>query len=107
VVHYEEAALMVGTVTVDQITVKGEKSVVAAIGVAKGPMVIHEEKVFAQLGRPESGRNTKLWILDTGATNHMTGSRAGNGAVRRRLHGGDRRMRQSEIHLQEWRKQDL
>jgi hypothetical protein len=76
VVHDEEAALMVGTVTVDQISVKGEKSVVAAIGVAKGPMVIHEEKVFAQLGRPESGRNAKLWIFDTGATNHMTGSRA-------------------------------
>jgi hypothetical protein len=75
-VHDEEVALMVAMVTVDLISVKGEKPAAATSGVMKGPVVIHEEKVFAQLGRPESSRNAKLWILDTGATNHMTGSRA-------------------------------
>jgi hypothetical protein len=49
---------------------------VAANRVTKGLVVIHEEKVFAQLRRPESSRNAKLWILDPGAMNHMTNSRA-------------------------------
>jgi hypothetical protein len=37
-------------------------------------VVIHEEKVFVQLGRPEAKRDAKIWIVDTGATNHMTRS---------------------------------
>jgi hypothetical protein len=37
---------------------------------------IHEEKVFMQLGKPEARREAKVYILDSGATNHMTGSRA-------------------------------
>jgi hypothetical protein len=34
---------------------------------------LHEEKVFVQLGAKEE-RDAKLWICDTGATNHMFGS---------------------------------
>jgi hypothetical protein len=34
-----------------------------------------EEKVFVQLGAKEE-RDSKSWICDTGATNHMTVSRA-------------------------------
>jgi hypothetical protein len=39
--------------------------------------VVHlrEEKVFIQLGAKEE-RDAKVWICDTGATNHMSGSRA-------------------------------
>ncbi|XP_062232883.1 uncharacterized protein LOC133930247 [Phragmites australis] len=43
---------------------------------AGSPPQIREEKVFVQLGRAEENRDAKRWILDTGATNHMTGSRA-------------------------------
>jgi hypothetical protein len=35
---------------------------------------IAEEKKFVQLGKPEESHDTKTWIMDTGATNHMTGS---------------------------------
>ncbi|KAK3121536.1 hypothetical protein QOZ80_8BG0655630 [Eleusine coracana subsp. coracana] len=37
--------------------------------------VVHllEEKVFSQLGQEED-RDAKRWVVDTGATNHMTGS---------------------------------
>jgi hypothetical protein len=34
---------------------------------------LREEKVFAQLG--EKGCDAGAWICDTGATNHMSGSR--------------------------------
>jgi hypothetical protein len=27
--------------------------------------------VFIQLGKPEENRDAKVWIIDTGATNHM------------------------------------
>ncbi|XP_062232774.1 uncharacterized protein LOC133930085 [Phragmites australis] len=36
---------------------------------------IREEKVFAQLGEEEE-REAETWVLDSGATNHMSGSRA-------------------------------
>jgi hypothetical protein len=36
---------------------------------------LREEKVFVQLGAKEE-RDAKVWICDTGATNHMSGSRA-------------------------------
>jgi hypothetical protein len=36
---------------------------------------IHEEKVFAHLDE-EKERDTRTWVLDTGATNHMSGCRA-------------------------------
>ncbi|XP_062217702.1 uncharacterized protein LOC133917893 [Phragmites australis] len=35
---------------------------------------IQEQRVFAQLG-PREEREYKRWVLDTGATNHMTGAR--------------------------------
>jgi hypothetical protein len=37
---------------------------------------LQEGKVFIQLGAEEENRDAEQWILDTGATNHMTGSRA-------------------------------
>jgi hypothetical protein len=36
---------------------------------------IREQKVLAQLGEVQE-RGAKTWVLDTGATNHMSGSRA-------------------------------
>jgi hypothetical protein len=53
---------------------------------------LHEEKVFAQLG--EKGiRDFRAWICDTGATNHMSGSRAAfaemDAAVRGTVRFGD------------------
>jgi hypothetical protein len=35
---------------------------------------IHEEKVFTHLDE-EKERNAETWVLDTGATNHMSGCR--------------------------------
>jgi hypothetical protein len=36
---------------------------------------LHEQKVFMQF-RAEKERDSKIWICDTGATDHMSGSRA-------------------------------
>jgi hypothetical protein len=49
---------------------------VSGAGGAGSAVEIHEEKVFVQLGKPEESRDTKTWIVDTGATNHMIGSRS-------------------------------
>jgi aspartate 1-decarboxylase len=35
-----------------------------------------EEKVFVQLQKSEDLHDAKIWILDTGGTNHMSGSDA-------------------------------
>jgi hypothetical protein len=40
-----------------------------------GRIQLQEGKVFVQLGAKEQ-RDPRSWICDTGATNHMTGSRA-------------------------------
>jgi hypothetical protein len=39
-----------------------------------GRVVLWEQKVFAHLGAEEECA-VAVWVLDTGATNHMTGSR--------------------------------
>jgi hypothetical protein len=39
------------------------------------PVHLHEEKVFVQL-RAEEEHDSKIWIYDTRATNHMSGSQA-------------------------------
>jgi hypothetical protein len=41
----------------------------------KDTVVVLREKVFVQLGKPEARRDASVWIVDTGVTNHMTGSR--------------------------------
>jgi hypothetical protein len=46
----------------------------ADAGEAQAVVEIHEEKVFMQLGKSEASREAKVWILDSGATNHMIGS---------------------------------
>ncbi|WVZ56480.1 hypothetical protein U9M48_007001 [Paspalum notatum var. saurae] len=50
-------------------------SVQATPPVSRSTVEIVEAKVFAQLG-PKEERNPGRWVLDTGATNHMTGARA-------------------------------
>jgi hypothetical protein len=51
--------------------------------------------VFIQLGKPEENRDAKVWIIDTGATNHMTDP------VQGQLGGGDREVREGGVHLQD------
>jgi hypothetical protein len=58
-----------------QSLVEAEPPMVTGDGGAWEVVVIREEKVFMQLKRPEENRDVKFWILDKGATNHMTGSR--------------------------------
>jgi hypothetical protein len=43
--------------------------------VPHGSIHLIEEKVFAHLGEEEVNKNTIRWVVDTGATNHMTGER--------------------------------
>ncbi|XP_078437272.1 uncharacterized protein LOC144707891 [Wolffia australiana] len=58
----------------------GAKGVLVKKGAAKeekkpGPQIhLHEEKVFAHLGEEEKC-DEEVWVMDTGATNHMSGSR--------------------------------
>jgi hypothetical protein len=73
-VQEEEASLMVARVTECQILVKGESAAAKTGGELAAGLVIHEEKVFVQLGKPADDWDAKVWIVDTGATNHMTGS---------------------------------
>jgi hypothetical protein len=64
---------MVLTATVNHSPVEG--ALVAVTEGEKGTaVVLREEKVFVQLGKPEACRDTSMWIVDTGATNHMTRS---------------------------------
>jgi hypothetical protein len=71
----EEESLMLITATP-----RIEPQQTLAIGASKAvdmtTHIVHlcEEKVFAQLDEEE--HNNKSWICDTGATNHMSGSRA-------------------------------
>ena len=51
------------------------------LGVAKKapagkPIQLKEERVFAQIGERDEQHEHRRWILDTGATNHMTGTRS-------------------------------
>jgi hypothetical protein len=60
------------------LTVVSGGDVAAAVsgGDAVAAVEIREEKVFVQLGELEESHDTKIWIVNTGTTNHMTGSRA-------------------------------
>jgi hypothetical protein len=53
---------------------------------ATGSVNIKEEKVFAQLG-PRADREPDRWVLDSGATNHMTGARGAFAELNRGIHG--------------------
>jgi hypothetical protein len=52
------------------------------------PTEVHhnEDKLFMQLGGKE-GDNCKRWILDSGATNHMSGERKSFSELDTRVHG--------------------
>jgi hypothetical protein len=49
------------------------------VGVDEAPdqklVELSEERVFAHIGVSSEHRDHRRWILDTGATNHMTGAR--------------------------------
>jgi hypothetical protein len=78
IIQDEEAALMVSKATLFQSPATVSSSDVAAIGSggeAVATVELREEKVLVQLGRPEESHDAKIWILDTGATNHKTKSR--------------------------------
>jgi hypothetical protein len=57
------------------ITVSITKPASSASSGVKEPIHIHEDKLFVQLGEKTEGGSTR-WILDTGATNHMTAERS-------------------------------
>jgi hypothetical protein len=65
---------MVAMVTLSQGS--GALAAVSGAGGAGSAVEIREENVFVQLGKPEESRDAKTWIVDIGATNHMTGSRS-------------------------------
>jgi hypothetical protein len=64
---------MVLIATVNHSPVEGALAAVTE-GEKGTAVVLQEEMVFVQLGKPEVRRDTSVWIVDTGATNHMTGS---------------------------------
>jgi hypothetical protein len=68
---------MVDMVTVEQSPAEEKLTPVADGGdvvVEHNAVEIHEEKVSMQLRKAEASRDDKVWILDIGGTNHMTGS---------------------------------
>jgi hypothetical protein len=67
----KEPTLLVATVTV-QVVISPIPSVTPAAATA---VHLNEDNLFVQLGEEGEGDTTR-WILDTGATNHMTGSRS-------------------------------
>jgi hypothetical protein len=70
-------------------------TVIEPIAARAHPAVMHleESKLFAQLGK-NGGGDDAHWILDSGATNHMTGVRTAFSEIDLRVHGtvrfGDR-----------------
>jgi hypothetical protein len=73
IVQEEEASLMVLRVTDVESTIVKALVVASSDGVG-AKVVIHEEKVFVQLGKLETNCDAKTWIVDMGAINYMTGS---------------------------------
>jgi hypothetical protein len=75
-----------------QTVVSSREGGCAVDGRVRVPVHLHEEKVFVHLGAKEE-RDAKLWICDTGATNHMSSSRAAfadlDSAVCGTVHFGD------------------
>jgi hypothetical protein len=68
---------MVAMATMEQCLTEEKLTPVAVgsdVAVVHNVVEIHEEKVFVQLEKLEVSCNTKVWILDTAATNHMNGS---------------------------------
>jgi hypothetical protein len=73
---HDEEALMVAIVFLSQSLVEAELPMVTGYGGTTDAVQIREEKVFVQLSRLEEDHDAKVWIFDTGATNHMSRSRA-------------------------------
>jgi hypothetical protein len=68
---------MVAMATMEQCLTEEKLTPVAVgsdVAVVHNAVEIHEEKVFVQLEKLEVSCNTKVWILDTTAMNHMNGS---------------------------------
>ena len=65
-------------VTTPLVSVEPEEELL--LGVAKAParepIQLTEERVFAQIGERDKQHEHRRWVLDTGATNHMTGARS-------------------------------
>ena len=65
-------------VTVPLVSVKPEEEL--QLGVAKAqtrePIQLKEAQVFAQISERDEQHEHRRWVLDTGATNHMTGVRS-------------------------------
>jgi hypothetical protein len=85
-VQDEEASLMVVRATLVQCPVKEALAVGETRGMETG-VVIREERVFVQLGKLESGSDAKTWIINSGATDHMTGSRVAFSELDTRMRG--------------------
>jgi hypothetical protein len=72
----EELTLfMVSSTVIESITVQAHSAI----------MHLEESKLFAQLGENSSGDGAR-WILDSGATNHMTGVRVMFSEIDLRVH---------------------
>ena len=61
------------------------------LGVAEAPtrelIQLKEEQVFTQIGERGEQREHQWWVLDTRATNHMTGTRSTFSKLDSRIHG--------------------
>jgi hypothetical protein len=70
----EESMLMVAIAEVNAISSLSPQISTAPPG-GTAPIHLDESRLFVQLGDEHQGESTR-WILDTGATNHMTGARS-------------------------------
>jgi hypothetical protein len=100
--------LMTGASTAVEVNAQSSTSFLASASLppTTGFVDIKEEKVFDQLG-PRADREPDRWVLDSGATNHMTGARGAFAKLDHGIHGpvrfGDaRRSGHHHLQLQEW-----
>ena len=89
----EGEALLVACASIDVVAAGVD---VAPATATSTEVHLKEDKLFVQLG--DKAGNSARWILDTGATNHMTGERTAFSELDTKVHGtvrfGDGRSRE-------------
>ncbi|XP_072150820.1 uncharacterized protein [Setaria viridis] len=88
----EEAHTLLLATAVEEVNATPSLSAPAGATATPSPIHLDESHLFVQLGERSDGATTR-WILDSGATNHMTGARSAfadlDGSIRGSVRFGD------------------